>query len=826
MERLKPYRDKRSGDRTPEPFGGESSGGARRFVVQHHAARRIHYDLRLEWNGVLWSWAVPKGPSPNPADKRLAVHTEDHPLDYADFEGVIPAGNYGAGSSIVWDRGTWTPLADPDEGLDKGKLLFELNGYKLRGKWTLVRTKQDWLFIKERDRHVSEGGTEDFPQDSILSGLTVADLARGERKVERVRALVEKQRAPRKPVKAKTVKLMLAVPRKQPFSDPDWLFEVKYDGYRLLASRHHGVSALRSRAGHDLTAVFPEIAQSVSALPFEDFLADGEVVVHDADGLPSFSRLSRRGKLTRRADIRRASVELPASLYLFDLLAFTDFDLRGLPLEARKTLLKQLLPSVGPLRFSDHVHEHGEALFEQAQAMRLEGIVAKAADSRYEGRRSTQWIKITAARTDDFAIVGYTEIKGANALGAVHLAQRLEARWVYCGRVGSGFSDRQRDELAEALSSRRVERPVCDVPEGTPGFWVAPEQVCEVRFKELTDDGLIRQGVFLRVRDDKPADECIRARPKADLDTAPSASIESAERHVAFSNLDKVFWPAEGHTKGDLIDYYRDISPWLLPYLRDRPVVLTRYPDGIDGKSFFQKDAPSFVPDWIRLERLWSEGSEREIGYFVVDDVESLLYIINMGTIPLHVWSSRTASLEQPDWCILDLDPKETPFVHVVTVARAIHRLCTAIGLPSYVKTSGSTGLHVLVPLAGQLTYEQSRTLGELLARVVVAQHPDIATIVRRPESRGPRVYIDYVQNGHGRLLAAPFCVRPLPGAPVAMPLTWREVNPRLDIRRFNIDNAATRMRKKKGDPLLPVLSEKPDVGAALVELSARYRDA
>ena len=282
----------------------------------------------------------------------------------------------------------------------------------------------------------------------------------------------------------------------------------------------------------------------------------------------------------------------------------------------------------------------------------------------------------------------------------------------------------------------------------------------------------------------------------------------------------------EGYTKGDLIDYYRGISEWLLPYLRDRPVVLTRYPDGIEGKSFFQKDAPSFVPDWIRLERLWSEGTEREIGYFVVDDVDSLLYIINMGTIPLHVWSSRTTSLEQPDWCILDLDPKETPFVHVVTVAKAIHRLCTDIGLPSYVKSSGSSGLHVLVPLAGQLTYEQSRTLGELLARVVIAKHGDIATVVRRPEKRGPRVYIDYVQNGHGRLLVAPFSVRPLPGAPMAMPLTWREVNSRLDIRRFTIRDAAKRMRGRKRDPLLPVLSETPDLAAALSALSARYPES
>ena len=296
VERLSAYRAKRSGDRTPEPFAGQGSAGARRFVVQHHAARRIHYDLRLEWNGVLWSWAVPKGPSPNPSDKRLAVHVEDHPVDYADFEGVIPQGNYGAGASIVWDRGTWEPLTDPDEGLDKGKLLFELKGYKLRGKWTLVRTKQDWLFIKERDAYVSEAGIEGFPADSILSGLTVCELTERHRKSDRLRRSLKREKAPKGELTAKQVKLMLAVSEKEAFSGPDWLFEIKYDGYRLVVARKEGETLLRSRAGYDLTAVFPDIEQAVSALPFEDLVMDGEVVVHDADGLPSFSRLSRRGK--------------------------------------------------------------------------------------------------------------------------------------------------------------------------------------------------------------------------------------------------------------------------------------------------------------------------------------------------------------------------------------------------------------------------------------------------------------------------------------------------------------------------------------------------
>jgi len=361
-----------------------------------------------------------------------------------------------------------------------------------------------------------------------------------------------------------------------------------------------------------------------------------------------------------------------------------------------------------------------------------------------------------------------------------------------------------------------------------PGHtWVEPTLVAEVRYKEWTDEGLLRQPVFVRFRDDKPVTEVAilgAGGGERDLElpaesTAPRAPLP---KEVKFSNLDKVFWPDEGYTKGDLIDYYRAISPWLLPYLKDRPVVLTRYPDGITGKSFFQKDAPAFAPDWLRTERMWSEDTQREIDYFVCDDLESLLYLANLGTIPLHVWGSRVASLERPDWCILDLDPKEAPFTHVVTVAKAVKRLCDEIDLPCFIKTSGSTGLHVLLPLGRQCTYEQSRQLGGLLARVIAGQLPEMATVTRQVGKRGARVYLDYVQNGHGRLLVSPFSVRPLPSAPVSTPLLWREVGPKLDIRRFTIRSVPTRMKKLQDDPLLPVLDAQPDLVAALERLHAR----
>jgi bifunctional non-homologous end joining protein LigD len=797
-------------------------------VVQQHAARRVHYDFRIEMNGVLVSWAVPKGPSPNPSDKRLAVYTEDHPVEYGDFEGVIPEGNYGAGAVIVWDQGIWIPLEDPDEGMKKGKLLFELRGYKLRGKWTLVKTKQDWLFIKERDGYVSEQGTESFPTDSVFSGRTVEELRDGTDLAEPLSQRLTDCNTPRRVVRPSDSKVMLAETRRDAFSKPGWLFELKYDGYRLVAGCEDGNPVLLSRAGNNLTATFPDVAKAIQRLPFDDFVLDGEVVVHDDRGLPSFQRLQKRGRLSRQIEIQRAAAELPATLYVFDLLGFAGHDLRSLPLETRKAILKDMLPSVGLIRYSDHIAEQGEAMFEQVQQMRLEGIVAKKADSPYRSGRSGAWLKIRADRTDDFVVVGFTDRKGSSdGFGALHVAQFRGDELAYTGRVGTGFTAGELDEIREQLDGILREQPACTgaLPSGQSHYWVEPDLVCEIRFRELTEDGLLRHPAFLRWRHDKTPEECHLEEELPEIhEPLPVVASPAEQRTVAFSNLDKVFWPEEQYTKGDLIEYYSAVAEWLLPYLTDRPVVMTRYPDGIEGKSFFQKDAPKFAPEWIRRLRLWSDGSERELDYFVADDPESLLYIINLGTIPLHIWSSRVDTLEQPDWCILDLDPKEAPFRDVVTIARAVRKLCEAIQLPSFVKTSGSSGLHVLVPLGRRCTYEQSRTLGQLLGRVIVTELPDIATIARIPSKREGRVYIDYVQNGHGRLLVSPFCVRPLPGAPVSTPLKWREVNAKLDIHKHTIKTVPARMKRMKTDPLAAVLELEPDLDMALNLLATKFQ--
>ena len=829
-DRLAEYRAKRQASRTPEPFGGGALAGSRLFVVQQHAATRLHWDFRLELDGVLLSWAVPKGPSPNPSDKRMAVHVEDHPLDYAEFEGVIPEGNYGAGSVILWDRGVWVPLEDPRAGLDNGKLLFDLRGFKLNGRWTLVKTRQtqnSWLLIKETDAWVDERGTAAYPVESVYSGLAIDEVAHPERRQAAVEARARKVGAREGRVESRTVRPMLATARDAAFTRPGWVFEIKYDGYRVIAAREGGEGVLWSRNGNDLTATFPEIARAVRGLPCDHVIVDGEVVVHDAEGLPSFARLQKRGRLQNHADIQRASVELPARMYVFDLLAVGGLDLRGLPLLARKEVLREVLPPAGPLHYCDHIAEAGETMYEHAIRMRLEGVVAKRADSIYVSARSGSWMKIRAVRTGDFVVVGWSEPRDPHpTLSSLYLARYDGERLVHSGSAGTGFTGEQLARYREMLLEIEVEdSPATGETILMPGRvrrWVRPEWVAEVRYSEWTEAGLLRHPVFVRRRDDKRPRDCVfervEASRKALAEPLPVRAPAGA-RDVHFTNLDKVFWPADGHTKGDLIDYYRAISPWLLPYLADRPLVMTRYPDGIDGKSFYQKDAPEWVPEWLRTETVYSESSGRDLNYFVADSPEAILYIANMGTIPLHIWHSRLETPSRPDWCVLDLDPKEASFEDVIVVARRIREVCGEAGLPCYVKTSGSSGLHVLVPLGRRCTYEQSQLFGGVMSRVVAVELPEIATVERRVSRREGKVYLDYLQNGHGKLIAAPFCVRPKPGAPVSMPLDWDEVREGLTIERHNIGTAPARMARLGRDPLAPVLEEEPDLVAALERL-------
>lgn len=827
---LSSYHRKRDPGSTPEPFSAARSTGGSVFVIHKHAARQLHYDLRLEVDGSLWSWAVPRGPSTDPEDKRLAVHVEPHPVDYAFWEGTIPEGNYGAGAMIIWDRGQWVPLEDPVEGLKKGKLLFELRGFKLFGTWTLVQTRRaegkDWLLIKERDGWV--GRIPPPPAQSVLSGLLVEQLKSGDNPAETLCDDLLAAGFQATHSRLPKCRHMLCETA-EPFSDADWVYEIKYDGYRVLARKENNQVALISRNGHDLSSNFPELTECLAALPYDRLILDGEIACLGGDGLPSFQRLQQRAQLKRTNDVQRATLSLPASLFVFDALIIESFDLRGAALTDRKQWLRQVLPPVGPLRYVDHIQEHGEQAWEQAIAMRLEGLVAKRAESPYQGKRSSQWLKLVALRTDDFVVVGY--LPAANGrqddFKSLLLAQyAADGSLHYLGRGGSGLGVKERaalcQQFAALVSSTCTATAVEDIPANR--VWLRPELVVEARYKNITQAGNLRQPVLLRIRTDKPAVECQLVDREHRLSTPVDVEPSPTRPRVILSNRDKVFWPASETlkkpvTKGELLKHYEDIAEWMLPWLKDRPVVLTRYPDGIDGKMFFQHQAPDFLPSWIRTEAIQKSDHDL-IDYIVIDDLESLLYIINLGTIPLHFWSASCGQLTHPDYCILDLDPKTAPMKAVAQIARELHRICEQIGLPNGIKTSGGSGLHLLIPLNGALDHDQATALAELLARVAVQRLPQIATIQRSIELRQGRVYVDYLQNGFGKTIAGTFCARPHPGAPVSMPLRWHEVTGGLDPNRFHVRNAARRMRAINTDCCAVALGPAPDLSKALAELA------
>ena len=539
------------------------------------------------------------------------------------------------------------------------------------------------------------------------------------------------------------------------------------------------------------------------------------------DGTPSFQQLQKRGRLSNRRDIARAAARLPVTFFGFDLVGFEGLDTRRVPLVDRKTALGDVMPRLGPLRFADHFIGVGEALFEQAVEMGLEGVMAKRSSSEYVGRRSESWLKIRSEKVGTFAIVGYTYGKGSRSgMGALHIGAMREGVVTYAGRVGSGLSQETIRRLRELL-----DEDVSDVPRvaGTADdgvsdtVWVLPKLQCTVRYKEVTDSGALRHPSFEGF-EELDLDQITEL--ETDAHSAPAPSVVDA-RSSDPTNVDKVFWPDDGYTKGDLIDYYTAVADHLLPYIQDRPLVLDRFPDGIYGKSFFQKNAPDFVPAWIRTQKVGDD--DKSTTYFIIDDVEGLRYLANLASIPLHLWASRISSLDAPDWCVLDLDPKEAPFTSVVTVANAIKQICDTMGLPSYPKTSGKSGLHVLVPMGRGFDYGQQKLLGELIARVVESELGDIATTVRNPRKRDGKVYLDYLQNGRGKLIVAPYSVRPVPGATVSTPLRWRDVTDKLDVTKFTIKTMPRRLASMKDDPLAGVLTDTPDIPTGLAKLGSRF---
>ena len=769
---LKDYERKRSRAKTPEPFGKGKRGKAPIFVIQRHDASRLHYDFRLERDGVLLSWAVPKGVPLEPGTQHLAVHVEDHPLTYATFEGEIPAGNYGAGTVEIWDRGTYELV----EEKPNGGMTVRLHGERLDGEWTLVPAKlggdpKNWLLVKKK----------------------AADAA-----------------AARKPGSYKPMLATLAdaVP-----AGEEWLHEVKWDGYRAIVTIAGGEAQLTSRNGNSLTARFESVARAVvQAVKTTDCVLDGEVCALDDQGRASFSAMQQGSG--------------PLVLYLFDVLEVEGEPVVDLPLTERHKRLEALLDKRNRTVRLSETFDDGHALFEAATAQRLEGVVSKRADSRYEpGRRSRNWLKVKTQGRQELIVVGYTKGQGrrTGSFGSLVLAVNEGSGLRWAGNVGTGFDDAEIKRLLDRLKPLRTDEPpfaeVPKMPKVRKGdvVWVEPRLVAEVRFAEWTHDGRLRAPVYQGLREDKDASEVHRER-------APiPEEIRRGKRLLKLSNLDKPFWPDEGITKGDLLAYYRDIAPVLVPHLKDRPFTMKRYPDGWNGKFFFQKDAPKHMPDWIPTARFEASTRDRPpqrrlIDFPLVSDDLALLWVVNMGCIDMNTWYSRVDKPSRPDWVLFDLDPSpDVGFPETIQVALLIKQMLDLLELESFPKTSGSEGIHILVPVARRHTYTQTREFSEIVAGALARAHPGLVTTEwTKAKRRG--VLIDSNQNGEGKTIASPYSVRPKAGAPVSTPLRWDEVNESLDPAAFTMEAVLERVASE-GDLFEGVLTTKQSLSTALNSL-------
>jgi bifunctional non-homologous end joining protein LigD len=862
MAKLEEYGRKRRFDRTPEPPPRVAARGDGTFVVQKHAARRLHYDFRLGIDGVLKSWAVPKGPSLDPADKRLAVQTEDHPMDYGGFEGKIPEGSYGAGSVMVWDRGTFevedaakyggarsgAGNVDPAKELARGELKFRLAGEKLRGSFVLVKLKRsekgnEWLLIKHKDAAAEPGWNVEQHDGSVLTGRTLEEIA-DELPPRRGASAIEpgELAGARKGAMPARVAPMLATLAAQPFSDPDWLYEIKWDGARVLAWVADGKATLRSRSGGDVTLQYPELAALPESIAAKRAIVDGEVVVLDEHGHSNFERLQERMHVRPSAEL---IARHPVTYYAFDLLYCDGYDLREAALAGRKELLRLLLRPDGAVRFSDHQAEQGKELFELARREGLEGVIGKRADSRYVSARSPNWVKFKATQTLEAVVGGWTAPRGGRAyFGSLLLGLYEDEKLRFIGHVGSGFDAQGQEAIAADLKRLAVGKcPFDKVPEtNEKAFWAKPELVARVRFAGWTQEGRLRAPVFIALRADARPEDC---RWEGEVpDAAPSSNVAAAGapgpaaasavvngrefagkvlssaakieaelssgkqenilveldgKRFRLSNLNKIYFPESGYTKRDLLSYYYRIADYILPFLKDRPLVLRRYPDGIRGQAFFQKDVREGAPTWLETVAIASESGGRDVHYAVANDRASLLYLTGLGCIDHNPWSSRKDDLEHPDYFFFDLDPSEgTEFSVVVKLARLLHEKLDELGMKVFLKTSGATGFHMYLPVERGYTYEQLRTFGEIVSRLVTAEAPELVThertVAKRPAGR---VLIDVAQNAEGRPLAAAYAVRAFPKAPVSTPVVPSELRANLRAERFNIKTLAARIAEK-----------------------------
>ena len=881
---LEAYRSKRNFARTPEPEPGPVGEGAGRFVVQRHRASRLHYDLRLEVDGVLVSWAVPRGPTLDPDERRMAMRTEDHPVEYLDFEGVIPTGEYGAGDMIVWDWGTFVPeeTDDPAASVRAGELKFRLRGERLNGRFTIVQTggRRDafgrmsdpgqWLLIKKRDEAAVAGWDAEQNATSVRSGLTNDEVAKAA--APRFSAPAPELEpepdlsAARPAALPDFVPPMLATLADGAFDDPDWLFEIKWDGYRVEAVVGDGRVRLWTRNRIDAATYFGDLAGTPSWIAAREAVVDGEVVALDSDGRPDFSLLQDRtglrgletasGRRTpeapRLAPDERAAI--PIAYMVFDLLHLDGLSLVDVPLDERKRLLRRVLRPHPLVRYTSHVVGDGEAFMRAAAERGLEGMVAKRRASRYEpGKRSRGWLKIKLRREQEVVVVGWLPGQGSHAeLGSLIVAVHADGVLRHAGQVGSGISEATRRRLLELLEPLRRDTAALDpVPRLPEARWVEPRVVARAEFAEWTPDGLLRQAAFKGIEVGKEAAGVVReealptarlvARPRPtsgkekpdELDwtvtgasPAELAALDSLERDgtwrvaghdVRLTNLDKILFPAAGEhaplTKRDLIRHYVSVGPVLVPYLVGRGLNLQRFPDGIGRQGFWQKDLPGHAPSWIAR---WSyTGHEGPKSYVVVDRVATLAWLAQEAAIELHPWTSRTAAPDRPTYALIDIDPgTETTFEQVLVIAR-LYRTALGhlrvIGLP---KVTGKRGVQIWIPLKPIYNFEQTRGWVESLSRAVGQMVPELVSWEWSRRDREGRARLDYTQNAINRTLVGPYSARPAPGAPVSAPVRWDELeDPTLAPDRWTMRTLPERL-VSVGDLFAPALTLEQELPA------------
>ncbi|MBC8004982.1 MAG: DNA ligase D [Verrucomicrobia bacterium] len=812
------YKKKRDFKSTPEPDSEEKiRESVHTFVVHRHDASHLHYDFRLEMEGVLKSWAVPKGPSMKAGERRLAIMVEDHPLSYGEFYGQIPEGNYGAGNVEIWDEGTYLPLEDKGNAeknlldqLKKGSIKFVINGNYLKGAFSLVRINSgqkdnEWLLIKKKDKYAMPSYDIEKlqPIKSTIKGTMAVDDDVPSNPETKKTDLEAKNIAPPSDLKPMLAKLSSEI-----IDEPSWIYEMKYDGYRLISRIHEGTVEMISRNGNSFNAAYNALEKELLQIK-EDVILDGEIVVENEKGLSDF-QLLQNYRTTQKGELK---------YFVFDLLYLNGHLITDFPLVKRKELLDAFFKMYDFKNIHNAPYQtgNGKALFEKVSHLGYEGIIAKSPNSEYlPGKRTDTWLKVKSSMMQEAIICGYTlPQKSRKYFGSLILGLYDNDKLRYIGNCGTGFNEVSLKELYTQFEDLTIhaspfeKAPKLLGPKGKP-VWLKPELVCNVKFLEWSQDEIMRTPVFMGLRVDKEAREVVNESKQEE--TERNSSLEQTMviggKNVKCTNLTKVYWPDEGYTKGDLISYYLSISKYILPYLKNRPQSLNRHPNGIKAKGFYQKDMDvNQLPSWIKTVKIYSKSNDDYIDYLICNDAATLIYMANLGCIEINPWHSTYMNPEEPSYIMLDLDTGDIPFTEVVNTALVIKEICDEINIPAYCKTSGATGLHIYIPLGAKYNYHDAKTFAEIIATMAQHRLPAATSIERSVAKRKNKVYIDYLQNNMGQTISSAYSVRPRPLATVSTPLDWKEVNYNLSPQMFTVKNIPDRLNSL-GDLWAPVLKK------------------